>query len=121
MPELNDLVLVIWRDAWYDPDESAPADWRADYPIETVGILARNDGVVSVAQEKLPDEEGYRAVTHIPREMVEEIRCLTIQSSTTERTIPPTSTDSRGSRSDTNPNGQVTARSAPSTGRARLP
>jgi hypothetical protein len=68
------VVLVRWHDAWFDPDQAGQEDWRPDYPVETVGFLVRHDGViVSVAQEVLPDGDGYRAVTHIPIGMVEAI------------------------------------------------
>ena len=49
-------------------------DWREEYPIRTVGYLVRDeDHVVSIAQEVLPETEGFRAVTHIPRGMVQRI------------------------------------------------
>lgn len=68
------LVVVHWLDAWYDPDEQSPEDWREEYPIQTVGFLVRDEaGIVSIAQEVLPDGEGFRAVTHIPRPMVQRI------------------------------------------------
>ncbi len=68
------LVVVHWLDAWYDPDEQQAEDWREEYPIRTVGYLVRDeDHVVSIAQEVLPETEGFRAVTHIPRGMVQRI------------------------------------------------
>jgi hypothetical protein len=71
------LVLVKWRDAWFDPEQLGAEDWRADYPVQTVGFLVRNDGVVvSVAQEVLPDGDGYRAVTHIPAAIITSITVL---------------------------------------------
>jgi hypothetical protein len=71
------LVLVRWRDAWFDPEQLGSEDWRADYPVQTVGFLVRNDSVVvSVAQEVLPDGDGYRAVTHIPAAIVTSITVL---------------------------------------------
>ena len=49
------LVLVRWRDAWFDPEQLGSEDWRSDYPVQTVGFLVRNDSaIVSVAQEILP-------------------------------------------------------------------
>ena len=49
-------------------------DRRADYLVRTVGFLIdEGPGVVSVAQELLPDGEGFRAVTHIPAAVVERI------------------------------------------------
>jgi hypothetical protein len=71
------LVLVRWRDAWFDPEQLGSEDWRSDYPVQTVGFLVRNDSaIVSVAQEILPDGDGYRAVTHIPAAIVTSITLL---------------------------------------------
>lgn len=79
-PHPYPLVLVHWLDAWYDADEQTVDDWRADYPVQTVGYLVRDDrAVVSIAQEVLPDDEGFRAVTHIPRPMVQQITRLAVQ------------------------------------------
>jgi hypothetical protein len=71
------LVLVTWRDAWFDFDEPEPQDVRADYLVSTVGFLVRQGPrFVSVAQEILPDGDGFRAVTHIPLAVVETISPL---------------------------------------------
>jgi hypothetical protein len=71
------LVLVTWRDAWFDFDEPDPEDARADYLVNTVGFLVRRGPrFVSVAQEVLPDGDGFRAVTHIPVAVVEKISPL---------------------------------------------
>jgi hypothetical protein len=71
------LVLVTWRDAWFDFDEPDPEDARADYLVNTVGYLVRRGPrFVSVAQEILPDGDGFRAVTHIPVAVVESIASL---------------------------------------------
>jgi len=71
------LVLVTWRDAWFDFDEPSPEDVRADYLVDTVGFLVRRGPrFVSVAQEILPDGDGFRAVTHIPVAVVETIARL---------------------------------------------
>ncbi len=71
------LVLVTWRDAWFDFDEPDPQDARADYLVSTVGFLVRRGpNFVSVAQEVLPDGDGFRAVTHIPVAVVEKISPL---------------------------------------------
>lgn len=68
------LVLVRWHDAWFDPEQQTPDEWRGDYLVHTVGFLVRRDSrVVSVAQELLPDGDGYRAVTHIPLSVIESI------------------------------------------------
>ena len=71
------LVLVTWRDAFFDFDQKSPSDTRADYLVHTVGFLiADGPTFLSLAQEVLPDDEGYRAVTHIPRSVVERIELL---------------------------------------------
>jgi hypothetical protein len=71
------LVLVTWRDAWFDFDEPDPEDARADYLVNTAGFLVRRGPrFVSVAQEVLPDGDGFRAVTHIPVTVVEKISPL---------------------------------------------
>ena len=70
------LVLVTWRDAWFDFDEPDPQDARADYLVSTAGYLVRRGPrFLSVAQEVLPDGDGFRAVTHIPVAIVQKI-CL---------------------------------------------
>jgi hypothetical protein len=76
LPEFP-LVLVTWRDAWFDFEEPDPEDVRADYLVKTVGYLVRRGPrFVSVAQELLPDGDGFRAVTHIPVAVVETIASL---------------------------------------------
>lgn len=75
------LVLVTWHDAFFDFDQAAPEDGRADYLVRTVGFLVHEGPrFVSVAQEILPDDEGFRAVTHIPRSVIEEIASLHARS-----------------------------------------
>ena len=71
------LVLVTWHDAWFDFDQQDAEDCRMDYLVRTVGFLV-SDGshFVSVAQEILPDGDGFRAVTHIPRSIIEQITSL---------------------------------------------
>src|SRR4026209_1667692 len=68
------LVLVIWRDAFFDFDQSNADDIRPDYLVHTVGfLLAEGPKFVSLAPEVLPDGDGFRAVTHIPMSIVEHI------------------------------------------------
>jgi len=77
LPEPFPLVVVHWLDAWYDPGEQTSEDWRDEYEIRTVGYLVREEaGVISIAQEVLPDGEGFRSVTHVPRPMVLRIERL---------------------------------------------
>jgi hypothetical protein len=64
------IVAVRWLDAWFDVDLEDASASRDDYPVVTVGFLLRTGEVVSIAQEVLPDGDGYRAVTHIPRPLV---------------------------------------------------
>ena len=73
-------VLVIWRDAFFDFDQSDAEDIRADYLVHTVGFLvAEGPRFVSLAQEILPDGDGFRAVTHIPLSIVERIERLDVR------------------------------------------
>ena len=75
------LVLVRWRDAWFDFEQPS-SGWREEYLVHTVGFLVReSDEVVSVAQERLPGREGYRAITHIPRGVVESVTTLFTEES----------------------------------------
>ena len=68
------LVVVEWQDAWFDFDLAGPEDARADYLVRTVGFLvADGPKFVSLAQEVLPDGDGFRAVTHIPLPVVERL------------------------------------------------
>ena len=68
------LALVIWRDAFFDFDQTSAEDIRPDYLVHTVGfLLAQGPTFVSLAQEVLPDGDGFRAVTHIPLSIVEHI------------------------------------------------
>lgn len=73
------LVLVTWRDAFFDFDQKEAEDCRPDYLVHTVGFLL-SDGpkFVSLAQEVLPDGDGFRAVTHIPLSIVESVAPLVL-------------------------------------------
>ena len=74
-------VLVIWRDAFFDYDQSDADDIRPDYLVHTVGFLvAEGPRFVSLAQEILPDGDGFRAVTHIPMSIVERVERLDIRA-----------------------------------------
>ena len=74
-------VLVIWRDAFFDFDQADAEDIRPDYLVHTVGFLvAEGPRFVSLAQEILPDGDGFRAVTHIPMSIVERIERLDIRA-----------------------------------------
>ena len=71
------VVLITWQDAWADSEQHERAEWRSDYLVLTTGFLVRDEpDVVSVAQEILPEQDGFRAVTHIPRGMIEDLTCL---------------------------------------------
>jgi len=71
------LVLVRWRDAWFDADQQDTKDWRVEYVVHTVGYLIREEkGILSVASEVLPEGDGFRAVTHIPKAIILSITTL---------------------------------------------
>ena len=74
-------VLIVWRDAFFDFDQSDAEDIRPDYLVHTVGFLvAEGPRFVSLAQEILPDGDGFRAVTHIPTSIVERIERLDVRA-----------------------------------------
>jgi hypothetical protein len=75
------LVLVTWHDAWFDFEEADPEDCRPDYLVRTVGFLV-NEGprFLSIAQEVLPDGDGFRAVTHIPVSIIEAVVALSAEA-----------------------------------------
>ena len=68
VPPAPGPVLVEWHDAWFEFEAVDPATSRPDYLVRTVGWLVAEDADwIHVASELLPDGDGYRAVTHIPR------------------------------------------------------
>jgi hypothetical protein len=68
------LVAVQWRDAFFDYDLDSVSEIRSDYLVQTVGFLiAEGPLFLSVAQEILPSGDGFRAVTHIPKAIVERV------------------------------------------------
>jgi hypothetical protein len=71
------LVMITWHDAWFDFDQTEADDCRIDYLVKTVGFLL-NEGpkFLSIAQEMLPDGDGFRAVTHIPVPIIESVTQL---------------------------------------------
>ena len=74
---VGSLVEVTWHDAWFDFDQPDADDVRADYLVTTVGFLLRHGPrFLSIAQETLPDGDGYRAITHIPLSVVETMSPL---------------------------------------------
>ena len=73
-PERYPLVVAEWHDAWFDLEQTSLDDLRLDYLVRTVGFLvSEGPRFVSLAQEILPDGEGFRAVTHIPLPVVERL------------------------------------------------
>jgi hypothetical protein len=82
------LVLVIWRDAFFDFDQKSSDDFRSEYLVHTVGFLvAEGQTFISLAQEVLPDDEGFRAVTHIPQSVVE--RTIVLHAPADDAPPPP--------------------------------
>jgi hypothetical protein len=81
------IVLVTWQDAWADSEQHERAEWRSDYLVRTTGFLVRDEPeVVSIAQEILPEQDGFRAVTHIPRGMIASVTTLECASSLLDAT-----------------------------------
>ena len=78
--QLADSLMLSTGGTMHGPvDHLHPAleKLRADYLVNTVGYLVRRSPrFVSVAQEILPDGDGFRAVTHIPVAVVQTIAPL---------------------------------------------
>lgn len=75
------LVLVRWRDAYFDFDREGRSEPRSDYVVETVGWLTRQDDTwIEITSERLPDEGG-RAVSTIPRVLVSGAPILLVEPS----------------------------------------
>ena len=69
MLEPGTPVMVTWRDAWFDFDHG---DHRHDYLVRTLGFVVKVDTkFLGIAQEELPDDDGWRAVTWIPLSCIE--------------------------------------------------
>lgn len=74
---LKVLVCVTWRDAFFD-FEYGDEGRRADYLVETTGYLIAEDELfVSLAQERLPEGDGHRAITNIPVATITKREVLT--------------------------------------------
>jgi hypothetical protein len=85
------LVAVTWTDAWFDFDQAEDEEPRAEYLVTTVGFLVRNGPrFVSVAQELLPEGDGFRAITHIPLAVVDSISTLRAETSGDVRSLAAT-------------------------------
>lgn len=68
------LTMVEWQDAWFAFEQASADDAASEYLVRTVGFLVREGPrFVSLAQEVLPEGEGFRAVTHIPLRVVERV------------------------------------------------
>ena len=88
MKVAEELWLVVWRDAWFDFDD--PEEHRDDYLVSTVGYIVReNDRFLSIAQEVLPDGDGYRAVTHIPVHIIKERHLLMVVKNVLSTPLAP--------------------------------
>ncbi len=61
------LLSVVWHDAYFELDE--PNDgYKPDYWVTTVGfVVEETEVVLRIAAEKLPRDDGYRAITSIPK------------------------------------------------------
>jgi hypothetical protein len=70
-------VIVTWRDAFFEFEQKTDELPREDYLVRTVGFLINEtEAFLSLAQEILPDGDGFRAVTHVPRSMVVDVEPL---------------------------------------------
>lgn len=73
------VVQVIWRDAFHEFDVNALEDMRDEYLVYTTGFLV-DDGQtwVTLAQEILPNGDGYRGVSRIPKAIVHRLDRLRV-------------------------------------------
>jgi hypothetical protein len=71
------LVLVEWQYEWFELEIELPEYRLRDYDLLTVWFLVvEGPRFVSVAQEILPEGDGFRAVTHIPVQIVDRMTRL---------------------------------------------
>ncbi len=67
-------MIVTWRDAFFEYEQSSTERSVEDYIVRTAGYLIAEDELfVSIAGEILPDDRGFRAVTHIPRRFLLDV------------------------------------------------
>jgi len=66
------LERVEWRDAFFDFDVKSVDDLRDEYLVETCGwVIDEDETWLHLAQEVLPDGEGFRGVTHLPQVLIQ--------------------------------------------------
>ena len=62
------IEMVRWMDAWFEFDDATPSP--EGYDVFTVGyVIADGPVFLSIAAEQTP--EGYRAITHIPVQLIQ--------------------------------------------------
>jgi hypothetical protein len=78
MPKKDDTVRVTWRDAHSDERiREDLADVNEDYLVVTVGIvISAGPKFLRIADEHLPNEDGWRGVSSIPVENLTKIEKL---------------------------------------------
>lgn len=70
-------VEVFWRDAFQEFDVKDVDRLPDDYVVRTMGyVVDENDRFLVIAQEILPRDDGYRAVSAIPRSLVLQVKTL---------------------------------------------
>lgn len=75
------LVVATWRDAWFDFDRKPFDEPRPDYIVTTAGFLIdEGPAFLSIAHEILPEGDGWRAVTHVPRAVLVDL--VTVRKAT---------------------------------------
>lgn len=68
MLEPGTAVMVTWRDAYFEVEYEEPRD----YLVRTLGFVVKvTTKFLGIAQEELPDDDGWRAVTWIPLSTIE--------------------------------------------------
>lgn len=78
-------VEVFWRDANQQFDVKDLRELPADYVVRTLGYMLDREGhFLVIAQETLPNDDGWRGVSMIPWDIV-----LAVKSIATGETLYP--------------------------------
>lgn len=62
-----EMVEIEWRDAWQEFDMEDNQPEHDDYILRTMGyLIGKGEHFISIAQEILPYNNGFRGVSHMP-------------------------------------------------------
>jgi len=83
LPKKDDVVRVTWRDAHSDERiREDLSDLNEEYLVVTIGIvMAAGPKFLRIADERLPNEDGWRGVSSIPIENLVKVEKLVPEGS----------------------------------------